>query len=124
MAAPLILVIEDDADVREALAEAITEAGLSVVLAEDGQDGLERLRAGCLPAVILLDLRMPRLNGEEFLRAIRAEPAWERVPVISMTAGVEPIGDDADVVAHFKKPFDLQDLLDIVRSLCEPAPTA
>ncbi|BDG05384.1 response regulator [Anaeromyxobacter oryzae] len=113
-----ILVIEDDAAVREALADAIAEAGLVVDVAVDGIDGLQRLRAGDPPAVILLDLRMPRLGGPEFLRALRADERFEHVPVISMTAGVD--GPDREpVVAHLRKPFDLDDLLGIVLSLCE-----
>ena len=108
-----ILIIEDDPDVREALAEALDGAGLSVDVAVDG---LDRLRAGPIPSLILLDLRMPRLCGEEFLRAMRGDEALARVPVITMTAGTDP-EDDGDVVAHLHKPFDLQDLLEIVVSV-------
>lgn len=114
-----ILIVEDDKDVRDALSEALAEAGLTVEVACDGVEGLERLRAGPPPSVILLDLRMPRLGGEELLRALRADPVHEHVPVISMTAGVGRLQDD-EVVAHLHKPFDLDDLLGIVLSLCEP----
>jgi CheY-like chemotaxis protein len=117
VATPIILVVEDDADVRDALAEALGGAGLRVELAVDGQDALERLRAGCMPAAILLDLRMPRMSGELFLRSIRAEPRLEHLPVITMTAGADSVEDD-DVVARLRKPFDLDQLLEIVVSLC------
>jgi CheY-like chemotaxis protein len=113
-----ILVIEDDADVRDALAEALSDAGLRVDVAVDGMEGLARLRSGARPAVILLDLRMPRLGGEEFLRVMRADPRYEHVPVITMTAGVDPTNGH-DVLAHLHKPFDLDDLLQIVLSLTE-----
>jgi two-component system chemotaxis response regulator CheY len=113
-----VLVIEDDADVRSALADALAGAGVLPVVAVDGLDGLERLRAGPPPSAILLDLRMPRLGGAEFLRAMRADPRYEHVPVITMTAGSEPT-DDHEVVAHLHKPFDLEDLLQIVLSLSE-----
>ncbi len=111
-----ILVIEDDPDVRETLEDALRDAGLAVDVAVDGADGLERLREGPPPALILLDLRMPRLCGEEFLRAMRGDEALARVPVITMTAGTDP-EDDGDVVAHLHKPFDLGDLLQIVLSV-------
>lgn len=111
-----ILVIEDDADVRESLALAIERAGAHVVFARDGLDGLDRLRSGPPPSVILLDLRMPRLGGEEFLRELRADARYEHVPVITMTAGTDVVGE-ADVVGHLRKPFDLHDLLEMVLSL-------
>jgi CheY-like chemotaxis protein len=118
-----ILIIEDDRDVREALAEAVTEAGVRADIAEDGIVGLERLRAGPRPSVILLDMRMPRLGGEAFLKQLRDDPEYESVPVITMTAGID-IPDRSAVVAHLRKPFDLEDLLGIVLSLCEEAEPA
>lgn len=111
-----ILIIEDDADVREALGDALRDAGLAVDVAVDGMDGLDRIREGSPPSLVLLDLRMPRLCGEEFLRAIREDEAFEHVPVITMTAGLDP-AESADVVAHLHKPFDLHDLLEIVLSV-------
>jgi CheY-like chemotaxis protein len=114
-----ILVIEDDADVREALATVLGDAGLSVHLAADGRVGLEHLRSGARPSVIVLDLRMPRLCGGEFLREMRADPRFEHIPVITMTAGLDTPGAD-DSLAHLQKPFDVEDLLDIVLSLAEP----
>jgi CheY-like chemotaxis protein len=111
-----ILLIEDDAHVRAALAEALREAGLRVELAVDGLSGLERLRGGDCPSVIVLDLRMPRLGGVEFLREMRADPRFDHVPVITMTAGGAP---SEHVAAHLTKPFDVDDLLGIVLSLTE-----
>ncbi len=116
-----ILIIEDDADVREALGGALRGAGLAVDVAVDGMDGLERVRSGPTPSVILLDLRLPRLCGEEFLHALRQDEAYAHVPVITMTAGSDP-PDGEDVVAHLHKPFDLQDLLAIVLSLVGASP--
>jgi CheY-like chemotaxis protein len=113
-----ILVIEDDADVRAALAEALADAGLLVHLAEDGVEGLDLLNGGPSPCVIVLDLRMPRLGGLEFLHAMRADPRFEHIPVISMTAGTEAPGR-GEVLAHLDKPFDLDALLEIVLSLTE-----
>ncbi len=113
-----ILVIEDDAGIREALATGLEAAGLGVDVAVDGLDGLARLHEGAEPAVILLDLGLPRLGGEEFLRAMRANPRFEHVPVITMTAGPTR-ASDREVLAHLNKPFDLDELLQIVLSLTE-----
>jgi two-component system response regulator MprA len=111
-----VLIIEDDPEVREALAEGLSSAGLQAELAVDGEDGLRRLADGIPPSVILLDLRLPRLGGAEFLQRLRADSRYDALPVISMTAGADRPG--SAVAAHLRKPFDLDDLLDIVRSLC------
>ncbi len=113
-----MLVIEDDRLARESLADALREDGFEVAIAEDGLAGLQRLHAGYVPRVILLDVYMPRLDGESFLRAIRADPRYADLPVITVTAAEEP--PQGDVLAHMHKPFDMEDLLAIVRSLCEP----
>lgn len=115
-----ILVIEDDPNVRHAVAEALQDAGLRVDVAVDGADGLDRLRRGAPPAVILLDLRAPRLGGEAFLRALRADAGLEHIPVITMTASATP-EPGPEVRAQLQKPFDLGDLLGIVLSLVEPS---
>ncbi len=112
-----ILIIEDDADVRDVLGDALRAAGLAVDVAVDGADGLVRLRAGAPPSLILLDLRMPRLCGEDFLRALRDDETFAQVPVITMTAGADPEDDDGRAIAHLHKPFDLEDLLQIVLSV-------
>jgi CheY-like chemotaxis protein len=116
-----ILIIEDDADVRDALADGLSDTGLYVEVACDGLDGLARLRAGDPPVAILLDLRMPQLGGEAFLRSLREDPVHGDVPVITMTAGTEA-PSDGDVMAHLRKPFDLEDLRSLVLSLVELRP--
>ncbi len=113
-----ILIIEDDAAVREGLATGLELAGLAVEVAVDGVDGLAKLHRGLEPSVIVLDMRMPRLGGAEFLRAMRASPRFEHIPIITMTAGSAP-PNDREVAAHLHKPFDIQDLLQIVLSLTE-----
>ncbi|HEX9305940.1 MAG TPA: response regulator [Anaeromyxobacter sp.] len=115
-----ILIIEDDDDIRAALAEAMEDAGADVVVAADGIDGLARLREGPRPVVILLDLRMPRLGGEEFLREMRADARFEHVPVITMTGG-SSVADGSDIVARLHKPIDVDGLRQIVESLFEAA---
>jgi CheY-like chemotaxis protein len=111
-----VLVVDDDTAVRAALAEALEGAGLRVDLAADGAAGLEHLRRGPPPAVIVVDLRVAQLRGEEFLRELRADPRFEHVPVITMTAGLEPPDGDG-VLAYLHEPFDVGDLLGIVLSL-------
>jgi len=114
-----ILIVEDDEDLRAALADAMRSSGVEVEVAADGIDALERLRAGPCPAVVLLDLRLPRLNGQAFLDGLRADARFEHLPVITMTAGaVRAEGDDS---ARLQRPVDVDDLRRIVESLIEAA---
>lgn len=115
MAAHRVLIIEDDPDVREALSDALAGSGLEVSLAVDGLDGLEKLERE-RPAVILLDLRMPRLGGEGFLERLRADRRWDGVPVITMSAGSGRPGGE-DVSAHLQKPFELGELTRLILTL-------
>lgn len=113
-----ILIVEDDEDIRASLADAMRDAGADVEVASDGVDALDRLRAGAIPAVVLLDLRLPRLDGDAFLDQLRADPRFERLPVITMTAGSGRAEGD-DIVARLHKPVDVEDLRRIVESLFE-----
>ena len=66
-----VLVVDDDQAVRQALSRTLEKAGYDVVLAEDGQAGLDRLREGAVH-ILLADLKMPKLSGQELLRAAKA----------------------------------------------------
>jgi DNA-binding response OmpR family regulator len=118
-----ILIVEDDADYREALCIAMAETGVEIAAAADGVEALALLRSGPLPSVILLDLRLPRMSGEEFLRELRSEARFERVPVITMTGGTGVVRGN-DVVARLHKPIDIVDLNAIVQSLLIEAAAA
>jgi CheY-like chemotaxis protein len=111
-----ILIVEDDADYREALSVAMADAGAEVAVAADGVDALAQLRSGLRPSVILLDLRLPRLGGEDFLRELRSDSRFEHLPVITMTGGTGAVDGD-DIVARLHKPVDVDDLREIVMSL-------
>jgi len=114
-----ILVIEDDPDLREAVASSIAELGVAVVQACDGVDGLERLaQAKRPPDAILLDMCMPRLDGPGFLAALRGEPHLAHIPVITMTGGSDP-APEPPVTSRLHKPFDIEELARILVSLCE-----
>jgi CheY-like chemotaxis protein len=120
MADGRILIVEDDADYREALSAAMSGAGAEVAVAADGVEALAQLRSGPRPSVILLDQRLPRLGGEDFLREIRSDPRFEGVPVITMTGGGGSGGENG-VVTPLRRPVDVDDLRAIVLSLFEAA---
>ena len=108
-----VLLIEHDESVRASLAAALAARGAEVILASDGTDGLARLEAGAPPAVVLVDLRRPGCGGAEFVEAVRADPRFADVPVITMATegGARSRGAAA--------PFDVDDVLAIVLSLCD-----
>ena len=84
-AVPTALVIEDDPTTRELMRRNLERDGWTVRQAADGQEGLEAMRDG-VPALILLDLMMPRMDGFEFVRELRLKPECRAVPVVVVTA--------------------------------------
>lgn len=91
-----ILLVEDEADIRDAMAEAISDAGFKVSTAENGEVGLNKALHE-KPNLILLDIRMPIMGGQEMLQKLRQDPWGKQVKVIIMTA----MDDVANVsVAH------------------------
>ncbi len=80
-----VLVVDDDADVRQLLRRMLESDGHAVVEAENGRAALGALRAG-RPAVILLDLMMPEMDGFEFVAELRRDEAWRSIPVVVITA--------------------------------------
>ena len=94
MAKATILVIEDDPDIRELLSFSLGKEGWTVVAAEDGESGLAKLPSAN-PDCVVLDIMLPGMDGLEVLKALKAEPARKRLPVIMTTAK----GEEADVVA-------------------------
>jgi PAS domain S-box-containing protein len=80
-----VLVVDDDVDMRERMRTMLERDGWSVAEASDGREALDRVAAR-LPALILLDLVMPAMNGSEFLAVLRGRPEWRDIPVIVLTA--------------------------------------
>jgi CheY-like chemotaxis protein len=106
-----ILVIEDDFDVREALTAVLTEEGFAVHAAAGGADGLALLREGLAADLILLDLRMPGMNGWQFRAEQQRDPALSRIPVILLTADTSS-GPPLETEGRLAKPIRLQALVD------------
>jgi CheY-like chemotaxis protein len=109
----MILVVEDDGDVREALADVLRQHGYDVAWAADGAEAIRALRSGLRPSAIVLDVMMPVMDGLEFRAEQRSDPALACIPVIVITAD-RAIGRNAaalDAAATLAKPAAVSDLL-------------
>src|SRR6478752_5831532 len=82
----LVLVVDDDLDIRETLRDVAEAEGFAVDTASDGREAMERLNKGPAPHLVLLDLMMPVMSGWEVLRAMRADRILQAVPVVVISA--------------------------------------
>ena len=120
-ARPFILLVEDDDELRDIVGEILEAEGYEVIPARHGQQVLDYLHdADSLPALVLLDLMMPIVNGWECLRAIKAEERLRSIPVVLMTALAGDRPGNADAV--LRKPLRIDELLDVVTLLVETRP--
>jgi CheY-like chemotaxis protein len=118
MAECTVLVVDDDEEIRETLAELLGEAGYEVTTASGGQEALDELRRS-LPHVLVLDLMMPGVNGFDVLHAKEKDPSLASVPVIVISATPdEGVTHVDNVQKRFQKPFALDPFLESVRQLC------
>ena len=111
-----ILLVEDDLDVREALAETLREEGYAVDCATDGIEALDYLRGGGRPGLILLDLMMPRMSGSEFRLAQKKDPLLVRYPVVLLSADgrMREKAVALETAGAIRKPIDLDELLRVI----------
>lgn len=113
-----ILIVEDDADLREMMAQLLTLEGFRTETVANGQDALDYLRKGDPPDLILLDLMMPIMDGWEFRRRQREDPELAAVPVVVLSALDQARAADLGGTAFLKKPLDFDRLLELVRQHC------
>jgi len=115
----VVLIAEDDVDVRAVLERLFTRAGFTVLSAPDGAAAL-RIAASARPDVVLTDLDMPHMTGLQLCAAIRADPVLADVPVAILSGSLRP-GDpraaDAHACGAWLKPFATAELVAAVRDL-------
>jgi CheY-like chemotaxis protein len=117
-----VLIVEDDEDLREMMAQLLTLEGFQAATAANGREALDYLHHhSIVPDVILLDLMMPVMDGWEFRRRQKADPAIAPVPVIVLSALDQARALNVDATAFLKKPLDFDRLLSLVRSHCRPS---
>ncbi len=119
-ATPVVLVVEDDAALCEMLREVLEGEGYRVEVAANGGAGLARLAVGGVD-LVLLDLRLPDIDGLEFCAAVRAGARQARVPILCLSGASAPDEVEAALTAgadaYLAKPFDFDDLLAEIRAL-------
>src|SRR5690242_18367891 len=113
-----VLIVEDDADLREMMAQLLSLEGYSAATVANGREALQYLAQGDMPEVILLDLMMPVMDGWEFRRQQQADPQLSEVPVIVLSALDQARAADLEPAAFLKKPLDFDRLLTLVREYC------
>ncbi len=118
MAQKTVLLVEDDADIRDIVQDVLEADGYDVIPASHGRQALEFLndvRGTTLPALVILDLKMPLVSGGSVLEIMRNDLTLSSVPVVVMSAVSQekPLGASA----FLRKPFSLDSLFDAVHAL-------
>ncbi|MCG8364720.1 MAG: response regulator [Pseudanabaenales cyanobacterium] len=115
-----VLVVEDSSAQREMITELLRGSGLKVTVASDGVEALERIQVQP-PDLVVLDIVMPRMNGYEVCRRIKADPATQNVPVVMCSSKGEEFdrywGMKQGADAYIAKPFQPTELVGTVKQL-------
>jgi CheY-like chemotaxis protein len=112
----IVVLIDDDDDVRETLRDFVEYLGYRPVVAANGQEGLEVIRTlDELPCVILLDLMMPVMDGWQFLQVVGADATLSGIPVVISTSAPDRAPSGTPILP---KPVDLEEFMAALRRLC------
>ena len=114
-----VLVVEDDDDIREIIAEVLEREGYAVAQAANGKEALDFLRGEERPCIMLLDLMMPVLSGPELLEIIAEDTSLASLPVIVVSA-IADRGSAPGVRRFLRKPVSSEVLREVVREYCRP----
>lgn len=116
----LILVVDDDPDIRDSLADVLKDEGYQVITAVDGRDALVKLRGGSpAPCLILLDLMMPVMSGPQFYAEKQRDPALAPIPVVIVSADGN-IRQKASALGseYIAKPVRIEQVLGVLERHC------
>lgn len=117
-----IMVVDDDADVREAITDLLEGHGYAVIPAGNGQEALDELKSSqSLPSLILLDVMMPIMDGQAFAAEQQADPELREIPVVVFSAFGAALDQmkDVNAMARLEKPVHADQLLDSVERWSE-----
>ena len=118
-----ILLIDDEPGIQMIITSRLEALGYKVLIAKDGQEGLERARTE-FPDAILLDLMLPKLDGFKVCRMLKFDKAFENIPVIIFSAkgsdADKKLAEQAGADAYMVKPFDVQVFIQTLQKLLGP----
>jgi CheY-like chemotaxis protein len=110
----VVLVVDDEPIIRDVVRDVLIDEGYDVVIASDGLESIALLEE-VRPDVVVMDVMMPGLDGRQAYLAIRARPELAHVPIIMMSAAIPKDALDDGVTAYLPKPFDLEELIAVVK---------
>ncbi len=115
---PTVLVVDDDPGIRRLITAFLKLEGFTPIAATNGKEALAYLRGGGVANVILLDLRMPVMDGWTFRREQRLDPAIADIPVVVLSGVEAELTADLEAAAWFEKPVSIPRVIGAVRRLC------
>ena len=122
---PRLLLVDDEPGLREAVKDYLEESGFAVQVASNAREGWDLLQQS-IPDLVISDIMMPQVDGYQFLKQMREDPRFKRLPVVFLTAKgmtTDRIqGYQSGVDAYIPKPFDPDELVAIVENLLERRP--
>ncbi len=117
-----IMILDDSPTIRAMMNKTLKDAGYDVIEAVDGRDGLDKL-SGSNARMIVTDLNMPEMNGNEFIRSVRVIPEYEFIPILVLTTesddSIKAVSKAAGATGWITKPFNPEKLLSVVRKLVD-----
>lgn len=116
-----VMIIDDNPDILSAMEALLLSEGIEPIAAKDGFEAFQEMSSGKIPCVILLDNAMPKMNGTQFLAALREHPKFASIPVyvISASGDFDGAASTAGIAGFIHKPFDPDKVIGIVRRYCE-----
>ena len=120
-----VLIVEDEKPIRELLCDFLSDEGYETLLAENGERGVA-VACAERPDLVLMDLMLPLLDGFEAMRELKDRPETRNIPVIVMSANsalLQHIGNQQLADETIRKPFDLDDVLNVIQSRIGVSPS-
>ena len=116
-----ILVVDDDEDMRTMLCVVLAAEGYQVEGSANGIDALRRIRADAVPSLMLVDLMMPGMSGEDLIGEMKQDPSLARIPVAIVSGQLTPgrALSGPSIIARLSKPIELDRLLTVVRQFAD-----
>jgi CheY-like chemotaxis protein len=117
---PPVLIVDDDPNLQRLMTKFLKLEGFASVPTSNGREALDYLRAGGDASVILLDLRMPVMDGWAFRKEQRSDPGLAGIPIIILTGIEGEHMTELGAAAAFHKPVSFPEIVGVVRRLCQP----